>query len=144
MLYSNAGERDKAIHYYKQHLEQDRSATVWFNLACEYQYKDAEEYVRCLEQSLSINPEHGLARYRLLKHQIATRPSEDLRKQLNDLFNEWQSDYESGNYQFHISWLISCAQDTKNYEFARQLKEGNDSQISDSLYNTNNLVITKG
>ena len=45
LLYSDAGEREKAIHYYKQHLEQDRSATVWFNLACEYQYEDTDEYV---------------------------------------------------------------------------------------------------
>lgn len=143
LLYSDAGEREKAIHYYKQHLEKNQSATVWFNLACEYQYKDSDEYVRCLENSLNIDPEHGLARYRLLKHQIATSPSDDLRNKLNELFIKWQNDYESGNYSYHITWLISCAHATKNYDFARKLKKDNESQISDSLYNTNNLVVTE-
>ncbi len=141
LLYSDAGERAKAIHYYKQHLEKERSATVWFNLACEYQYEDTDQYVRCLKECLFLDPEYGLARYQLLKHQIATSPSDHLRIQLNALFNEWQSDYEVGVFQYHISWLISCAHDTKNYEFARQVKENNESQKSDSVYNTNNLVI---
>ena len=143
LLYSDAEDREKAIYFYKKHLEQDKSAPVWFNLACKYQYTDYNEYVRCLEQSLAIDPEHRLARYKLLKHQIANNPSNSLKNQLNELFSAWQSEYETGQYPHHISWLISCAKATKNFDYARKLEQTSESNTTEFIYNSQNLVTAK-
>ncbi len=144
LLYSDAGDSDKAIYCYKKHLEKSKSASVIFNLAHEYKYKDKNKYLDHLNECLSTDPSHGLARYELFCHKIGTNPSKENKQYLEDLFQEWKSDYESETYWFHISWLISCARQTGNHDFANRLKKEQITDSKDSLYNSQNLATVRG
>ncbi|WP_257252402.1 Hsp70 family protein [Endozoicomonas sp. SESOKO3] len=141
LLYSDAGDREKAIHYYQKHLERTQSAAVLFNLACEYQYTDIHQYLHYLHKALEVDPHHGLARYSLLKHQLKSNPSN--KELLVQLFDEWKADYEADQFSYHISWLISCARLAGNYEFVRKLQKTSADITADSTYNRASLATAK-
>ena len=138
LMYSNGGDRDKAIQYYQKAIEEKPSATVFFNLALEYKYTDRQLYIYNLEQSLVLDPSYGLARYELYSAQIHTNPT--AKQRLRELFNEWKAEYEADVFYFHISWLISCARSVGEYAFANSIKSSSNNLAEDSQYNTATIL----
>ena len=141
LLYSNAGDRVKAIHYYQKDLESKTTATVLFNLAHEYKYTDIDQYLFYLRKALEAEPDYGIARFELIRHEMKNDFSK--KEELAVLFQEWKAAYEAGEFIYHESWLISCAHLTNNFDFARKVKNSSVEINSDSPYKTANLATAK-
>ena len=142
LIYQKAGNDDKAIHFYTKATEEEKSASSFFNLANCYKFIDDEKFSYNLKKTLQINPNHGLAKYELLRSGIDISDKELSSQKLIDLFNEWKDDYENECFPYHISWLISCANLTKNSKYAKKLEQltlDNESK-EQNHYNRENLA----
>lgn len=142
LIYNEAGDDDKAIYYYTKATEEEKTPASFLNLARCYKFIDNEKYQYNLKKALQINPDYDIAKFELLRFEKEYLDDELSSKKLDDLFEKWKSDNDNGLFPYHISWLISCANNTGNYEYAKSLKQVTfDGETkSNNQYNRENLV----
>lgn len=123
LIYNRAGNNDKAIYFYTKATEEEMTASSFFNLATCYKLTDDEKFSYNLKKALQIDPNHGPAKYELLRSGIDISDKKLSSEKLVDLFSEWKDDYENDCFPYHISWLISCANLTGNSKYAKELEQ---------------------
>lgn len=140
LAYSNGGDREKAISYYKEAMESSPSATVSFNLAMAYKGNESHLSLLYLEKAIVLEPTHGLAEFEMIKNK-RFEAGYDYKASIQDIFFRWKSMYENGLFKYHYSWLVSCANLAGEYNFAKEIsKEVAVSNHSTRKYEFDNLA----
>jgi tetratricopeptide (TPR) repeat protein len=144
-IYSEAGENDKAIYYYQKAVKEKPSAVSYFNLACEYLDTDKVKFEECLKEALVIDPSFSLADYELTSYQMHNGDREQAEIKLNSIFDRWKTLYDNDCFEYHHSWLISCAKAVGEYEFARKVFNDAAGKVDtvDGKYSDENLMTYK-
>lgn len=143
LAYDRGGDSEKAIYYYTQATLEEPSASSFFNLARAYEFLDEEKYIENLKKALSIDPEHGLSQYSLIRYEINSGIGNVGNKKLKKLYLKWSEQYKNDFFPYHHSWLISCAKLSGEYEFAKKVeKECNkDTKQGSNRYSKENLAM---
>ena len=144
VAYSNAGDEEKAMEFYKKAMQKNPSEITAFNIALKYRYKNREYYKEWLHKSLDIDPNYNESLYLYGVVLVDEREEKKGYKMINRAFDSWKSKYEIGWLSSHISWFIACAKYLGKYDYARELENSReDKKEEDGLYNSDNLASSK-
>ena len=142
--YSNAGDEEKAMEFYKKAMKKDPSAITAFNIALKYRYKSKEHYKEWLQKSLDIDPNYNDSLYLYGIVLVDEGEEEKGYKMVNRAFDSLKSEYEFGYLSSNIHWFISCARYLGKYDYAMELENSRKEDNEESeLYNSDNLASTK-
>jgi molecular chaperone DnaK (HSP70) len=145
LLYRNAGDDEKAIHFYKKSAQKDRSANSFFNLAMMYEFTDKKAYSDNLKKAISIDPTNEHFEYELLNYEATFLDNKKSKEKIAKLYKKWKNEYENNCFPYHHSWLVSCANFEEDFEFARKVSGDNmrKRKITNSIYNKEHLATIK-
>jgi len=143
--YSNAGDEEKAMIFYKKAMEEKPSSVTAFNIAIKYKYSDRELYMKWIKKSMEINPSYINAYY--CYGVILVEDGDDSKgyELINNAFDSWKIEYENDDLSSHINWFISCAKFLNKYDYAKKLEsENNDIKYGDEeSYNSSKRTSIK-
>lgn len=141
VCYSNAGDEERAMVFYKKAMEKATSEITAVNIALKYKYSDRLQYKEWLKKALQIDPNYNLALYLYGVELINNNEDEKGKQFVNKAFDSWKYEYENNRLSAHISWFVSCARYLKKYEYADKIEQSaqRHSDANDSLYKADNL-----
>jgi tetratricopeptide (TPR) repeat protein len=145
VLYSNAGNKSKALKFYELAYENSpENGIINFNLGHSLLEIDSDRARRLLKRSNEINPEHAptlITLARLEKESENIDKSNEYRLKAYDiLIKKWKTDtLKSSDY----SWLVSVASELGYKDIAYQVRESQEKLKQDEYYNDENLTTTK-
>lgn len=139
--YSNAGKKEKAIHFYDRAMDESPSATTAFNMAMQYKHSDNKKYKEYLIKAQQINPADNHSAYSLGKEYINEGRKEEGEKLLQEAFDRWKKKFESNSMQrWDYSWFSSCAKSLGKLDYAKHIEECEPKEDLEKMYNSENLT----
>lgn len=142
VLYSSAGNDEKALEYYEKGYNSNKNATTAFNYAYKLKDKDRAKFKEILEESLRLDPDKPHSLYelgRLLKKEN----NPEGKKMIEKAFETWKRKFETNQMsESDYSWLSSAADELGMKEFARQVRDSKPEFSGEKLYNSENLTVT--
>lgn len=142
VLFSNAGNEDKALEYYEKGYNASKTSISAFNYAFKLKHKDKKKFKVILQESLRLDPDHTCAIYemgRLLKNENDPEGNQMIQK----AFDTWKRKFETNKMNdWEYSWLSSAAEELGMRDFAQNVRESAPQFKGDKLYNLENLTVT--
>ena len=145
IMYSNSGNRDKAIKAYEKAIERDpNNATLYNNLALEYKYKDKQKYKDCVKKAYELNPESPIYTYEYGRVKSSEGDKEEAQRLFKEAYDKYLWKWNSNNMQsWDYSWFASVAESVGEYEMAKKVREAEPKQKKISGYDEENLTKSK-
>ncbi len=136
--YSNSGDEEKAMMFYKKAMDENPSSVTAFNIALQYKYKDNKLYRHWLEKSLEIDNSNNTTLYCLGKIYVNEDNSQKGNRMIQKAFDSWKKQYKKGRLKAR-SWFVSCATYLGEYDLVDEL-ENNEEDSNYENYDLNNLT----
>ena len=145
IMYSNSGNRDKAIKAYEKAIERDpNNATLYNNLALEYKYKDKQKYKDCVKKAYELNPESPIYTYEYGRVKSSEGDKEEAQRLFKEAYDKYLWKWNGNNMQsWDYSWFASVAESVGEYEMAKKVREAEPKQKKISGYDEENLTKSK-
>ena len=144
VMYSNAGEDEKAIEFYKQALQASPNDVYpYFNLGSSLKSSNPEEARQYLKKAYEINPHHNatlIEMGRLAKESgDREEASKNYQEAYENLMKKWRENKMSNS---DYSWLIWVARELGHNDVAEEVRRSQPTLKDDVLYDNENLVTT--
>ncbi|MBD1398830.1 Hsp70 family protein [Pontibacter sp. JH31] len=144
VLFSSAGDRVKALEYYKKaHEANPSNVTVAFNLALQYKLSDASKFQDMLEKVLQLDPNDPEAL--LEKGRLQNKRSADSGRDLIETaFNIYKKKFDNNSLsEWEYSWFASTASELGKNDMAMIIRESQPKHKAAGLWNEKNLTKIK-
>ena len=145
IMYSNSGNRDKAIKAYEKAIERNpNNDTLYFNLALEYKWKDKQKYNECIKKAYELDSENPIYTYEYGRVKASEGEKEEAQRLFKEAYDKYLWKWNSNNMQsWDYSWFASVAESVGEYEMAKKVREAEPKQKKSTIYNEENLVKSK-
>lgn len=145
LMYSNSGNREKAIRAYEKAIERDpTNATLYNNLALEYKWKDKQKYKECVKKAYELNPESPIYTYEYGRVKSSEGDKEEAQRLYKEAYDKYLWKWNSNNMQsWDYSWFASVAESVGEYEMAKKVREAEPKQKKSTIYDVENLSKSK-
>lgn len=145
IMYSNSGNREKAIKAYEEAIKRDpNNATLYNNLALEYKWKDKKKYNECVKKAYELNPESPIYTYEYGCIKSSEGDKEEAQRLFKEAYDKYLWKWNSNNMQsWDYSWFASVAESVGEYEMAKKVREAEPKQKKISGYDEENLTKSK-
>lgn len=144
VAYSNAGDKEKAMMFYKKDFKENPSEVSAFNIAMRYKYTNKSEFIKWMEKSLDIDPNYESTLYYYGAHLVEKGEEKKGLKMVNKAFGSWKNDYENGHLNSNIDNFVSCARYLEKYDLVNKLEnEIKEKEETIGDYNKDNLTAMK-
>ena len=142
--YSNSGHKEKALSFYEKGFKKQASEVTAFNIALHYKGNNNDEYLKYLQKSLEINPNHNPSAYSLGEELKKQGKEEEANKLLNNAFNSWQKKFDNNEMSSSdYSWFSSCAKSLGKNDYAQHILDSQPKENLEKIYNSENLTQLK-
>lgn len=144
VLFSSAGNKEKAIEYYEKAYESNPSnSTVAFNLALQYKITDPNKFVDMLETVLELEPNDPEALFE--KGKLLNKKSKgDGIGLIENAFNTYKEKFDNNHLKdWEFSWFASCADELGKTDLAQLIRESKPRNKVVGLWNEGNLTQSK-
>ena len=144
VMYSNAGEDEKAIEFYKQALQASPNDVYpYFNLGSSLKSSNPEEARQYLKKAYEINPHHNATLIEMGRLAKESGDGEEASKKYQEayenLMKKWRENKMSDS---DYSWLIWVARELGHNDVAEEVRRSQPTLKDDVLYDNENLVTT--
>lgn len=145
LMYSNSGNREKAIKAYEKAIEKDpNNATLYNNLALEYKWKDKQKYKECVKKAYELNSESPIYTYEYGRVKLSEGDKEEALRLFKEAYDKYLWKWNSNNMQsWDYSWFSSVAESVGEYEMAKKVREAEPKQKRSTIYDVENLSKSK-
>lgn len=145
LMYSNSGNREKAIKAYEKAIEKDpNNATLYNNLALEYKWKDKQKYKECVKKAYELNSESPIYTYEYGRVKSSEGDKEEALRLFKEAYDKYLWKWNSNNMQsWDYSWFSSVAESVGEYEMAKKVREAEPKQKRSTIYDVENLSKSK-
>lgn len=145
LMYSNSGNREKAIKAYEKAIEKDpNNATLYNNLALEYKWKDKQKYKECVKKAYELNSESPIYTYEYGRVKSSEGDKEEALRLFKEAYDKYLWKWNSNNMQsWDYSWFSSVAESVGEYELAKKVREAEPKQKRSTIYDVENLSKSK-
>lgn len=145
IMYSNSGNRDKAIKAYEKAIERDpNNDTLYFNLALEYKWKDKQKYNECIKKAYELDSEDPIYTYEYGRVKASGGDKEEAQRLFKEAYDKYLWKWNSNNMQsWDYSWFASVAESVGEYEMAKKVREAEPKQKRSMIYDVENLSKSK-
>jgi len=145
LMYSNSGNREKAIKAYEKAIEKDpNNATLYNNLALEYKWKDKQKYKECVKKAYELNPESPIYTYEYGRVKSSEGDKEEALRLFKEAYDKYLWKWNNNNMQsWDYSWFSSVAESVGEYEMAKKVREAEPKQKRSTIYDVENLSKSK-
>lgn len=145
LMYSNSGNREKAIKAYEKAIEKDpNNATLYNNLALEYKWKDKQKYKECVKKAYELNSESPIYTYEYGRVKSSEGDKEEALRLFKEAYDKYLWKWNSNNMQsWDYSWFASVAESVGEYEMAKKVREAEPKQKRSTIYDVENLSKSK-
>lgn len=145
IMYSNSGNRDKAIKTYEKALEKmPNNDTIYFNLALEYKWKDKQKYNECIKKVYELDSENPIYTYEYGRVKSSEGDKEEAQRLFKEAYDKYLWKWNSNNMQsWDYSWFASVAESVGEYEMAKKVREAAPKQGRITIYDEENLTKSK-
>jgi molecular chaperone DnaK len=144
ILYSNAGDTEKATEYYqKAHDSNPKNATIALNLALQFKNSDKKRFYEMLEKVLELEPEdpEALLEKGRLKNKEKAHSGDDL---IENAFKKYKNKFDNHSLlEWEYSWFASAADELGKHDFAKLIRESQPKRNIEGLWNEKNLTKSK-
>ncbi len=144
VLFSNAGNAEKAIEYYEKAYESNpANSTVAFNLALQYKSTNPSKFVEMLEKILKLEPNDPEALFEKGKLQNL-KNKDDGNALIEKAFNTYKEKFDNNRLKdWEFSWFASCADELGKKDLAQLIRESIPKTKVIGLWNEENLTQSK-
>jgi molecular chaperone DnaK len=144
VLFSSAGNKEKAIEYYEKAYESNPSnTTVAFNLALQYKITDPSKFVNMLETVLELEPNDPEALFEKGKLQNKKNKGDGIAL-IEKAFNTYKEKFDNNRLKdWEFSWFASCADELGKADLAQLIRESKPRNKAVGLWNEGNLTQSK-
>ena len=145
LMYSNSGNREKAIKAYEKAIEKDPSnATLYNNLALEYKYKDKQKYKENVRKAYELNPDSPIYTFEYGRVLSSEGEKDEAQHLYREAYDKYMIKWNCNNMQpWDYSWFSSVAEAVGEYEMAKIIREAEPKKEKITMYNEENLSKTK-
>ena len=145
LMYSNSGNREKAIKAYEKAIEKDpNNATLYNNLALEYKWKDKQKYKECVKKAYELNSESPIYTYEYGRVKSSEGDKEEALRLFKEAYDKYLWKWNSNNMQsWDYSWFSSVAESVGEYEMSKKVREAEPKQKRSTIYDVENLSKSK-
>jgi len=145
LMYSNSGNREKAIKAYEKAIEKDpNNATLYNNLALEYKWKDKQKYKECVKKAYELNSESPIYTYEYGRVKSSEGDKEEALRLFKEAYDKYLWKWNSNNMQsWDYNWFSSVAESVGEYEMAKKVREAEPKQKRSTIYDVENLSKSK-
>lgn len=145
IMYSNSGNREKAIKAYEEAIKRDpNNATLYNNLALEYKWADHQKYKECVMKAYELNPESPIYTFEYGRVKSSEGDIEEAQRLFKEAYDKYLWKWNSNNMQsWDFSWFASVAESVGEYEMAKKVRNAEPKQGKSTIYDTENLTKSK-
>lgn len=145
LMYSNSGNREKAIKAYERAIEKDPSnATLYNNLALEYKYKDRQKYKENVRKAYELNPDSPIYTFEYGRVLSSEGKKDEAQHLYKEAYDKYMIKWNSNSMQsWDYSWFSSVAEAVGEYEMAKKIREAEPKKGKTTIFDVNNLSETK-
>lgn len=145
IMYSNSGNRGKAIKAYEEAIKRDpNNATLYNNLALEYKWSDRQKYKECVRKAYELNPESPIYTFEYGRVKSSEGNKEEAQRLYKEAYDKYLWKWNSKNMQlWDYSWFASVAESVGEYEMAKKVREAEPKQKKSTIYDVENLSKSK-
>ena len=145
LMYSNSGNREKAIKAYERAIEKDPSnATLYSNLALEYKYKDKQKYKENVGKAYELNPDNPIYTFEYGRVLSSEGKKDEAQHLYREAYDKYMIKWNCNHMQsWDYSWFSSVAEAVGEYEMAKKIREAEPKKGKTTMYNEENLSKTK-
>lgn len=142
LLYSSAGNNEKAIEFYERSWHNDQnSATYNFNLGYSLRNKNRNKYEKLIRKAHELSSEHGPSLVELSRiekeHGNYEKAKELMQRAYDMYYKQWSTNSLAGS---GVSWFAFVAEELGHKELAYQARHSCDKESNDNYYQDDNLT----
>ncbi len=144
ILFSNAGDKTKAIEYYERaHKANPNNSTITFNLAFQFKDSDNKMFEEMLEKVLQLEPDDPEALFE--KGRLKNKKLKDSGKEfIEAAFKTYKENFDNNRLrEWEYSWFALCAEELGKSDFAQLIRDSEPTSKVEGLWNKRNLTKTK-
>ena len=146
ILYSNSGNRDKAIRAYEKAIEKDpRNSTLYGNLAMEYEFSDKQKYKDLVRKAYELDSHNPVRIIQMARAEAMDGNLTESKRLKDKAYQIYEDMFNSGRLRsWDYSWFSSLARDLGHYDMASKIMDAEPKVIQkNNFFNEQNLASMK-
>jgi len=146
ILYSNSGNRDKAIRAYEKAIEKNpRNSTPYGNLAMEYEFSDKQKYKDLVRKAYELDSHNPVRVIQMARAEAMDGNSTESKRLKDKAYQIYENMFNSGQLRsWDYSWFSSLARDLGHYDMASKIIDAEPKVIQkNNFFNEQNLASMK-